>query len=591
MKTREFRFRPKWISWMANAALVGKFHSEEKHPISRPLMRIYHPIVRAVLKLRWLVVMAALAVVLITIPVYLKLGSEFMPPLNEGSILYMPITLPGIGITDAAKYLQIQDKLIRQFPEIQSVYGKIGKSETATDPAPLSMVETTVIVKPQSEWPKEHTPRWYSSWAPAWARPQFARLWPEEQPISWETLIEQMDKAVQIPSFANAWLFPIRTRIDMITTGIRTPVGVKVMGPKLETIEEIGLQVEKALQGVQGTRSAFFERVTGGYYIDYQIKREEAARYNLSVAQVNKIIEASVGGETVTTTVEGRERYPVNVRYARGLRDDLSKLSRVMVPTSDGAQVPISELADLTVRSGAPMIKNEEGFLAGFVYVDTTKDLGTYVTAAQRAVAEQVHLPPGYQLIWSGQFEYLQRATERLRIVVPITLLIVILLLYFNTGSFAKTLIILLAVPFSAVGAIWFLYLLGYNMSVAVWVGMIALLGVDAETGVFMLLYLELAYEERKRAGQMRSMDDLRGAIEDGAVKRLRPKVMTVAVMFLGLVPIMWSHGAGSDVMRRIAAPMVGGIFTSFLLELLVYPAVYEIWKGFEVRKLAKEAV
>ena len=591
MKTREFQFRPRWISWIANALLVGKFHSEEKHPISRPLMRIYHPIVRAVLKLRWLVVVAAVAVVLITIPVYQRLGSEFMPPLNEGSILYMPITLPGIGITEASKYLQIQDKLLHQFPEIQSVYGKIGKSDSATDPAPLSMVETTVLVKPESQWPKEHRERWYSAWAPTWAKPQLARFWPEDQPIGWEALIEQLDRAVQIPSFANAWLFPIRTRIDMITTGIRTPVGVKVLGPKLETIEEIGLQVEQVLQGVPGTRSAFFERVTGGYYIDYQVKRAEAARYNLSVAQVNQIIEAAVGGQNVTTTVEGRERYPVNVRYARGLRDDLSKLSRVIVPTPDGAQVPISELADLTVRTGAPMIKNEEGFLAGFVYVDTTVDLGTYVAAAQRAVAQHVHLPPGYQLIWSGQFEYLQRATERLRIVVPITLLIVLLLLYFNTGSFAKTLIILLAVPFSAVGAIWLLYLLGYNMSVAVWVGLIALLGVDAETGVFMMLYLELAYDQRKRSGQMRNMNDLRAAIEDGAVKRLRPKVMTVAVMFLGLVPIMWSHGAGSDVMRRIAAPMVGGIFTSFLLELLVYPAVYEIWKGFEVRKLAKEAV
>jgi Cu(I)/Ag(I) efflux system membrane protein CusA/SilA len=573
MKTSEFRFLPKWISSIANSVLVGKFHSEEKHPISRPLMRIYHPIVRVVLKLRWLVIIAALVIVLITIPVYLKLGSEFMPPLNEGSILYMPITLPGIGITDAAKYLQIQDKLIRQFPEIQSVYGKIGKSETATDPAPLSMVEMTVIVKPESEWPKQHTPRWYSSWAPGWAKPTLARFWPEEQPIGWEALIEQLDRAVQIPSFANAWLFPIRTRIDMITTGIRTPVGVKVLGPKLEAIEEIGLKVEQVLQGVAGTRSAFFERVTGGYYIDYQIKRTEAARYNLSVAQVNQIIEATVGGQNVTTTVEGRERYPVNVRYARGLRDDLSKLSRILIPTPDGAQVPISELADLTVRTGAPMIKNEEGFLAGFVYVDTKGvDLGSYVTAAQRAVAQNVHLPPGYQLVWSGQYEYLQRAAQRLKIVVPITLLIVVLLLYFNTGSLAKTLIILLAVPFSAVGAIWLLYLLGYNMSVAVWVGLIALLGVDAETGVFMLLYLELAYDQRKRSGQMRNMGDLRAAIEDGAVKRLRPKVMTVAVMFLGLVPIMWSHGAGSDVMRRIAAPMVGGIFTSFLLELLVIP-------------------
>jgi Cu(I)/Ag(I) efflux system membrane protein CusA/SilA len=591
MRTEKFRFRPKWVSRITNAVLVGTIHSEENHPISRPLMRLYHPIVRVALKLRWLVVIAAIAVVLITIPVYKRLGSEFMPPLNEGSILYMPITLPGIGVTEASKYLQIQDKLLRQFPEIQSVYGKIGKSETATDPAPLSMVETTVVLKPENQWRTEHKTRWYSTWAPSWIKPQLARWWPEEEPITWEALIEQLDRAVQIPSFANAWLFPIRTRIDMITTGIRTPVGVKVMGPKLETIEEIGLQVEKALQGVQGTRSAFFERVTGGYYIDYQIKREEAARYNLSVAQVNKIIEAAVGGETVTTTVEGRERYPVNVRYARGLRDNLSKLSRVLIPTADGAQIPISELADLTVRTGAPMIKNEEGFLAGFVYVDTVGvDLGSYVASAQRTVALSVHLPPGYQLVWSGQYEYLQRAAERLKVVVPITLLIVLLLLYFNTGSFTKTLIILMAVPFSAVGAIWLLYLLGYNMSVAVWVGLIALLGVDAETGVFMMLYLELAYDQRKKAGQMRNMADLRAAIEDGAVKRLRPKVMTVAVMFLGLVPIMWSHGAGSDVMRRIAAPMIGGIFTSFLLELLVYPVIYEIWKGFEIRRLAREA-
>ncbi len=591
MRTREFRFRPRWVASVINAVLVGKIHSEENHPISRPLMRIYHPVVRAALKLRWLVVVAAVAIVALTIPIYKQLGSEFMPPLNEGSVLYMPITLPGIGVTEAGRYLQIQDKLLRQFPEVQSVYGKVGKSETATDPAPLSMVETTIVLKPESEWRKERQSRWYSSWAPGWLKGQLARWWPEELPIRWEALIDQMDRSVQIPSFANAWLFPIRTRIDMITTGIRTPVGVKVMGPKLETIEEIGLGVERVLQQVQGTRSAFFERVTGGYYIDYQVRRDAAARYGLTVAQVNQIIESAVGGNTVTTTVEGRERYPVTVRYARAFRDDLSKLSRVLIPTAAGAQIPIAELADLTVRSGAPMIKNEEGFLAGFVYVDTAAaDLGGYVSKAQQAVARQIQLPPGYQLVWSGQYEYLQRATERLRVVVPITLLIVVLLLYFNTGSFAKTLIILLAVPFSAVGAIWLLYLLGYNMSVAVWVGLIALLGVDAETGVFMLLYLELAYDARKRAGQMRNMADLRAAIEDGAVKRLRPKVMTVAVMFMGLVPIMWSHGAGSDVMRRIAAPMVGGIFTSFLLELLVYPAVYEIWKGFEVRRLVKEA-
>ncbi|MGI8742719.1 MAG: efflux RND transporter permease subunit [Bryobacteraceae bacterium] len=509
-----------------------------------------------------------------------------MPPLNEGSILYMPITLPGISITEAGKYLQIQDKLLRQFPEVQSIYGKIGKSNTATDPAPLSMVETTIVLKPEDQWPKVRVSRWYSGWAPEFSKPALRRFWPERQPISWESLIGQMDQAVQIPSFANAWLFPIRTRIDMITTGIRTPVGVKVLGPNLGEIQKIGLQVEKVLQSVPGTRSAFFERVTGGYYIDFEVKREQAARYNLTVAQVNNIMEAAIGGRDVTMTVEGRERYPVNVRYARGLRQNIAQLSRVLVPTPDGAQVPMTELASITVRSGAPMIKNEEGFLAGFVYVDTAGvDLGTYVRQAQDVVGRQVQLPPGYRLVWSGQYEYLQRATERLRLVVPITLAIVFLLLYFNTGSFAKTMIVLLAVPFSAIGAIWFLYLLGYNMSVAVWVGLIALLGVDAETGVFMLLYLELAYEARKQAGQMRGMADLRAAIEDGAVKRLRPKVMTVAVMFLGLAPIMWSHGAGSDVMRRIAAPMIGGIFTSFLLELLVYPAVYEIWKGFEVRR------
>src|SRR3989454_3048087 len=390
MRTREFRFRPRWVSWIANAVLVGKIHSEEKHPISRPLMKIYHPMVRVALKMRWLVVLAAFAVVLITIPVYLRLGSEFMPPLNEGSILYMPITLPGIGITEAAKYLQIQDKLLRQFPEIQSVYGKIGKSDTATDPAPLSMVETTVVVKPESEWRKEHKTRWYSAWAPSWLKAQLARWWPEDPPITWEALIEQLDRAVQIPSFANAWLFPIRTRIDMITTGIRTPVGVKVMGPKLDTIEDVGLQVERVLQGVQGTRSAFFERVTGGYYVDYQVRREAAARYGLSVAQVNQIIESAVGGEMVTTTVEGRERYPVNVRYARGLRDSLSKLSRGLIPTADGAQNSISQFADLTVRTGAPMIKKEKGFLAGFVYVDTAGVyLGRYVTAARRTVAQK----------------------------------------------------------------------------------------------------------------------------------------------------------------------------------------------------------
>lgn len=590
MRTEEFKFRPRFLAKIVNSIVVGKIHSEETHPISRPLMKIYHPIVKFVLNYKWVVLFLALLAVLATVPIFQKLGSEFMPPLNEGSILYMPITLPGISVTEADKYLQIQDKLIKQFPEVESVFGKIGKSETSTDPAPFSMVETTVILKPEKQWRKVNQKRWYSNWAPEILKPPLRKFWPEERAIKWEELIDEMDKAVQIPSFANAWLFPIRTRIDMITTGVRTPIGIKVLGPDLNTIEKIGLDLEKTLQTVPGTRSAFFERVTGGYYIDFQVKREEAARYELSVGEVNDIIESAIGGNTVTTTIEGRERYPVNVRYARELRDNLTKLSRVLVPTPSGAQVPLIQLADIRLQTGPPMIKNEQGFLAGFLYVDVAgRDMGNYVDEAKRVVAEKVKLPAGYNLIWSGQYEYLQRVIERLWIVVPITLLIVFLLLYFNTGSLTKTIIILLAVPFSAVGAIWLLYLLDYNMSIAVWVGLIALLGVDAETGVFMLLYLDLAYEERKAKGKMKSIEDLKEAIEDGAVKRLRPKVMTVAVMFMGLVPIMWSTGAGSDVMRRIAAPMIGGIFTSFILELLVYPAIYELWKGFEVKRLAKQ--
>ena len=397
-----------------------------------------------------------------------------------------------------------------------------------------------------------------------------------------------MDKTVQIPSYANAWLFPVRTRIDMITTGVRTPVGVKVLGTDLATIEKIGLELESVVRQVPGTRSAFFERVTGGYYLDFTVNREEAARYGLTPGNVNDIVETAIGGMSITTTVEGRERYPVNVRYARELRDDLSQLRRVLVPTPGGAQVPLGQLATMSLESGPPMIKNEEGFKAGFLYVDVAgRDLGSYVEDAKKAVEGQVKLPAGYQLAWSGQYEYMLRVRDRLMVVVPITLVIIFLLLYFNTGSTVKTLIILLAVPFSAVGAILFIWMLDYNMSIAVWVGLIALLGVDAETGVFMLLYLDLAYKQARSEGRMKNPEDLKEAIVDGAVKRLRPKVMTVAVMFMGLVPIMWSHGTGSDVMRRIAAPMIGGIFTSFLMELLVYPVIYEIWKTREVRREA----
>jgi len=591
MRAHRFYFRPRWLARIVNAVAVGKIHSEERHPISRPLMWLYHPMLRFVLNHKFFVIAAASLLLAATVPVFLRLGSEFMPPLNEGTILYMPITLPGISVTEADKYLQIQDKLIKRFPEVQSVFGKIGKADTSTDPAPFSMVETTVVLKPESEWRKVTEKRWYSDWAPEFLMKQLRKIWPEERPIAWEELITEMDKALQIPSFANAWLFPIRTRIDMITTGVRTPVGVKVLGADLNVIQELGLKLEKALQGVPGTRSAFFERVTGGYYLDFEVDRREAARYGLTVGDVNDIIETAIGGKNITTTIEGRERYPVNVRYARGLRENFAELQRVLVPTPNGAQVPMTQLARLTLRTGPPMINNEEGFKAGFLYVDVAgRDLGGYVEEAKRFVADKVQLPPGYQLLWSGQYEYMERVKERLLYVVPLTLFIVFLLLYFNTGSIVKTLIILLAVPFSAIGAIWFIHWLGYNMSIAVWVGLIALLGVDAETAVFMLLYLDLAYQERVAQGKMRSMADLKEAIEFGAVKRLRPKVMTVGVMFMGLVPIMWSTGAGADVMRRIAAPMIGGIFTSFILELMVYPVIYEIWKGFEVKKLLKVA-
>jgi len=580
-----FRFRPAWLSRLATRAVVSKMEPEERTWISRKLMAGYHPSLLAALRHRYVVIGAALVVMALTVPVFLSLGSEFMPPLNEGTILYMPITLPGISVTEAGKYLQLQDKLLKSIPEVASVFGKIGKSETSTDPAPLSMVETTVVLKPEKEWRTRKVERWYSARVPEVLKRPLRWVWPEERRLGWEELVDEMDRTVQIPSFSNAWLFPVKTRIDMITTGVRTPVGVKVLGPDLATIERIGLELETVLRQVPGTRSAFFERVTGGYYLDVTARTEEAARYGLSPGDVNDVIESAIGGNNVTMTVEGRERYPVNVRYARELRDDLTRLRRVLVPTPAGAQVPLEQLATIQLQTGPPMIRNEEGFKAGFVYVDVTgRDLGGYVEDARKMVAERIRVPAGYQLAWSGQYEYLLRVRERLLVIVPVTLLIIFLLLYLNTGSATKTFIILLAVPFSAVGAIVFIWFLGYNMSIAVWVGLIALLGVDAETGVFMLLYLELAYQKARAEGRLRNLEDLKEAIVEGAVKRLRPKVMTVAVMFMGLVPIMWSAGAGSDVMRRIAAPMIGGIFTSFLMELLVYPVIYEIWKTREMR-------
>ena len=581
---RNFSFRPQWLCRATNAAFVGTIQSEDRHPISRVLIRLYEPVAAWSLRWKWVVIAAAVALVLTTIPIYNKLGSEFMPPLEEGSILYMPTTMPGISITEAQKVLQVTDRIIKQFPEVDRVLGKAGRAETSTDPAPLSMLETVIILKPKSEWRRAET--WYSSWAPEWAKAIFRHVTPDH--ISQEKLISQMNEALNIPGLANAWTMPIKGRIDMLSTGLRTPVGLKVSGADLDTIEEIGAQIESILPSVKGTRSVFAERTGSGYFLDFEWNREELGRYGLSVEEAQSVIEKAIGGENVTTTVEGRERYPVNVRYLRDFRTDYGALGRVLVPAADGQrQIPLSQLATIKTTSGPSMIRNEDGLLTGYVYVDIAdRDPNGYIEEAAKLLREKVKLPPGYAILWSGQYEGMERVKERLTVVLPITLFLILFLLYLNTRSFTKTFIVLLAVPFSAVGAIWFLYLLGYNLSIGVWVGLIALLGVDAETGVFMLLYLDLAYDQAKKEGRLRSLGDLQEVIRYGAVRRLRPKFMTVATMFLGLIPILWSMGAGADVMKRIAAPMIGGIFTSFLLELLVYPAIYQIWKwNFDLKK------
>ena len=588
--TKTISFRPAWLARVANAVLVGKIHSEEKHPISRGLIRVYEPICAWALRWKWFVIGSAVALTLATIPVYQRLGSEFMPPLDEGTLLYMPSTLPGLSVTQAQQLLQVQGRLIKQFPEVERVFGKAGRAETSTDPAPFSMMETVITLKPHEEW--RRVPTWYSGWAPTWLTPVLRRFTSDH--ISTEQLVAELNEAVKIPGVTNAWTMPIKARIDMLTTGVRTPVGIKIYGADIKEIERIGTQIEAALPKVQGTRSAFAERTSGGYFVDFVWKRDELARYGLSISDAQMVVMSAIGGDTVTTTIEGRERYPVSVRYFRDYRSDVERLRHVLVPTMSGqAQIPIEQLADVRVVSGPAMLRNENGMLNGYVYVDVAgRDVGGYVEEAKRVVAAEVKLPAGYALEWSGQYEAMQRVRERLKIVLPVTLLLVVVLLYTNTRSVGRTAIILMAVPFSAVGAIWFLYLLGYNMSIGGWVGLIALLGVDAETGVFMLLYLDLSYEEARREGRLRSLRELQDAVLHGAVKRIRPKFMTVATMFMGLLPIMWSTGAGADVMKRIAAPMLGGIFTSFILELVVYPAIYQIWKWYSLkRELALAAV
>jgi Cu(I)/Ag(I) efflux system membrane protein CusA/SilA len=533
----------------------GKIAPEMKNPVNRFLIWIYHPFVKLVLRHKAVTLVVAVLAMLSTVPVFLRLGSEFMPPLYEGTLLYMPITLPGASVQTAQQILAMQNKIIKQVPEVESVFGKAGRAISATDPAPLEMIETVINLKPENEWRPGMTPA---------------------------KLEAELDTLVRLPGVANAWTMPIKARVDMLSTGIRTPVGIKIFGPKLEPINEIGTQIEGAIGSVRGTRNVFAERVTGGYYVDFTIKRDQIARYGLTVQDVEMVIESAIGGANITTTIEGRERFPVNVRYQRHFRSDVNTIRRTLISTPSGTQIPIDQVADISLTTGPTVIRTEQAQLLGYVYVDVAdRDIGGYVDEAKRVVNEMVKMPEGYYLEWSGQYEYMLRAKARLALVIPVTLLIVIVLLYFNTQNLVKVAIVLLAVPFSLIGAFWLIYLLGYNLSVAVWVGIIALAGVDAETGVVMLLYLDHAFAKFQAAGRMNSLKDLHEAVEEGAVKRIRPKMMTVMAILLGLLPIMWSTGAGADVMKRIAAPMVGGVITSFMLELLVYPVVFTLWKWY----------
>ncbi len=538
----------------------GKIRPEEKNPLNRFLIWIYHPIIKLVLKAKTLVVLIAIVILLLTYIPWKKIGSEFMPSLNEGDLLYMPTTLPGISITKAKELLQQTDRIIASFPEVHHVFGKIGRAETATDPAPLSMIETTIMLKPESKWRKGMT---------------------------LEKLITELDKAIQFPGLTNAWTMPIKTRLDMLSTGIKTPVGIKLMGTDLQVLSDLGETVEAVVREIPGTLSVYSERVTGGNFLDYRINRLEVARYGLTVGDVQDIIMSAVGGMNITRTVEGLERYPVNLRYAAELRDTPEKLGRILVPTPTGAQIPITQLADIRIIKGPPSIKSENARRNAWIYVDIAGiDVGTYVKKAQQIVREKVQMPTGYSMVWSGQYEYMVRAQKRLAVVVPMTLIIIFVLLYFNFKNITESLIIMLSVPFSLTGGLWLMYFLGYHMSVAVGVGFIALAGVAAETGVVMLIYLDISYRKFKaKYGDEFNRWHLQEAIEEGAALRVRPKMMTVVAIMAGLMPIMWSHGTGSEVMKRIAAPMVGGMMSATILTLLVVPAIYGLLKGWRLPK------
>ncbi len=537
----------------------GKIFPELKHPVTRSLQRFYAPLLRMALHYRKAVVMGAIMLMASTVPIYQQMGSEFMPPLYEGTILYMPTTLPGLSVTEASRLLQIMDQKLRSFPEVEQVFGKAGRAETSTDSAPFSMMEVVVALKSKDQW-----------------RPG----------LSYEGLVDEMDRALQIPGVTNAWTMPIKARIDMLTTGIRTPVGIKVFGPDLKQVEQIGEHLEMVLKDVPGTRSVYAERVSGGYFLDFDINREQVARYGLRLMDVGKIIEIAIGGENIATTIEGRERYPINIRYLRELRDDPEKLKRVFVDTPTGAQVPLAQLATLRFVHGPPMIRDENGLLAGYVFLDMAgRDVGGYVEDLKRVVAEKVVLPAGYTIVWSGQYEFMERVKERLTLVVPLTLIFIFVTFYFAFRSVAQTCMVMVGVPLSLVGAVWYLSILGYNMSIAVWVGLITVVGTAAETSAVMLAYLDEACARRKAAGGLTSLQDVIETVQFGAVERIRPMMMIGLVDVIGLIPVMWATGTGADVMKRIAAPQVGGVFSAMLLTLFVLPPVYVMWRWWREQK------
>lgn len=540
----------------------GKIQPEHKNPVNRFLIWIYRPVINLALRFKWTTIIASIAILVISIVPLQRLGSEFMPPIEEGDLLYMPTTDPGISITKAKELLQQTDKIIATFPEVESVFGKSGRAQTSTDPAPLSMFETIIQLKPEDEW---------------------------REGMTMDKLKQEMDAAIKIPGLTNAWTMPIKTRIDMLSTGIKTPIGIKVTGPDLQTLSDLSSDIASVVRDVPGTLSVFADKTTGGNYLDFNIDRKEAARYGLTTGDVQDVIQSAIGGMNVTETVEGLERYPINVRYARETRENLTDLGRVLIPTPSGAQIPIEYVADLQIRKDAPVIKTENARYSSWIYVDlTTSDLGSYVNQARQTVEERLDMPSGYSLTWSGQYEYMERAKKRLQVVVPITLLIIFLLLYFNFKNLQESLIVLLTLPFSLVGSFWLLYILDYNLSVAVGVGAIALAGVAAEIGVIMLTYLDNAYNSRKYNDKMKNLEDLKQAIFEGSAQRIRPIFMTVCAITGGLLPIMWGAGTGATVMKRIAAPMVGGMVSATILSLVVIPVIYYLWKSREVKRLAK---